>query len=102
MVNIFRKKSQKKLIAGSILLALSINLLISPLSVFAGSHLNELNAVVDDINSIITTSNSLNDTKKDACENEKYCLKATEEIKSEINEVFKTWLVRSFFWQVSL
>jgi len=86
-VNIFRKKSQKKLIAGSILLALSINLLISPLSVFAGSHLNELNAVVDDINSIITTSNSLNDTKKDACENEKYCLKATEEIKSEITKI---------------
>lgn len=86
-MNIFRKKSQKKLIAGSILLALSINLLISPLSVFAGSHLNELNAVVDDINSIITTSNSLNDTKKDACENEKYCLKATEEIKSEITKI---------------
>jgi len=86
-VNIFRKKSQKKLIAGSILIALSINLLISPLSVFAGSHLNELNAVVDDINSIITTSNSLNDTKKDACENEKYCLKATEEIKSEITKI---------------
>lgn len=86
-MNIFRKKSQKKLIAGSILIALSINLLISPLSVFAGSHLNELNAVVDDINSIITTSNSLNDTKKDACENEKYCLKATEEIKSEITKI---------------
>ena len=86
-MNIFRKKSQKKLIAVSILLALTINLLVSPLSVFAGSHLTELNEVVEDINNILTTSNGLNDAKKDACENEKYCLKATEEIKSEITEI---------------
>lgn len=87
LVNIFNKKSQKKLIANILLIAITINFVISPLSVFAGSHLNELEEVVALINAKITSSNSYNDSKKETCDNEKYCLKATDDIKTEISKI---------------
>lgn len=87
LVNIFNKKSQKKLIANILLIAITINFVISPLSVFAGNHLNELEEVVALINAKITSSNSYNDSKKETCDNEKYCLKATDDIKTEISKI---------------
>ncbi len=86
-MNIFRKKSLKKIAVSSILLALVVNIIISPFSVFAGDHLGELEEIVTTINGAISESNSLNDAKKDTCENEKYCLKAVDEIKTEITDI---------------
>lgn len=86
-MNIFRKKSLKKIAVSSVLLALVVNIIISPLSVFAGDHLGELEEIVTTINEAISESNSLNDAKKDTCENEKYCLKAVDEIDAAITNI---------------
>ena len=86
-MNIFRKKSLKKIAVSSVLLALVVNIIISPLSVFAGDHLGDLEEIVTTINEAISESNSLNNAKKDTCENEKYCLKAVDEIETAITNI---------------
>ncbi len=82
-MNILRKKSRVKVIT-ILLLALFVNYLVSPMAVFAGTYLTEIETKIVTIEESLASAKLLNDAKKIACLDEKYCIAATDEITTSI------------------
>jgi len=84
-VNIFRKKSRKKIVV-LLLLCLFANYFISPLYVFAGSYLTDIESKISEIDLAFTNSESLNDSSsiEESCAGNRYCQLATAKIKQDL------------------